>query len=101
MMASFVDAVGNGAGFLLIMLCLGAAREIIGTGTLFAGMEQLFGPAAAGLKITLIDNYSFLLALLPPGAFIGLGFLLAIKNNVDHRLAEKKKQAKLAPSAAG
>lgn len=90
---SFFDAIANGCGLLLIMFCLGAIRELIGTGGLFAGMDQLFGPAAKSMHISLIDNYSFLLALLPPGAFIALGFLLAAKNKFDGRRQRRNRPA--------
>lgn len=95
---SVMDAIGNGLGFLLILVCLGAIRELIGTGGLFAGMEQLFGPAAKGMHISFVDNFNFLLALLPPGAFIALGFLLAAKNKFDLRQKKVPKGAEIVES---
>lgn len=75
-------AMGLGATFSLFLL--GAIREILGSGTLFAGIENLFGNWAKGLKIEIfhVDSH-FLLAILPPGAFLGLGLLLAVKNIID------------------
>ncbi|MFU8816078.1 MAG: electron transport complex subunit RsxE [Pseudomonadales bacterium] len=75
---SLLDAVGTACGFALALLLLGLVREALGQGTLFAGMELLFGPAAVGWQITLPDAApSLLLAALPPGAFIIAGLLLA------------------------
>ena len=63
---------------------LGGLRELLGTGRLLAGAEQLFGPGAAGWTVEVISGYGgFLLALLPPGAFFGLGLMLALKNRLD------------------
>ncbi len=90
------DGAMMGLGFLIILLLLGALREVLGQGTLFANMQLLFGPSAASWQITLLDNYrGFLFAVLPPGAFIGLGLIIAGKNVIDKRLkqAQKKKQA--------
>jgi H+/Na+-translocating ferredoxin:NAD+ oxidoreductase subunit E len=83
---SFIDGLSMGMGFLLVLVTLGGLREIIGQGTLFAQAHLMFGEAARVLTITLIDDYSgFLLAILPPGAFIGLGLLIAMKNAIDNR----------------
>jgi electron transport complex protein RnfE len=83
---SFMDGLSMGMGFLLVLVTLGGLREIIGQGTLFAQAHLMFGEAARVLTITLIDDYSgFLLAILPPGAFIGLGLLIAMKNAIDNR----------------
>ncbi|THB71848.1 MAG: electron transport complex subunit E [Gammaproteobacteria bacterium] len=84
--ASFVDGLMGGIGFTIILCSLGAMREVIGNGTLFDGMHLMFGEAAKAMTLTIIPNYKgFLLAILPPGAFIGLGLLLAGKNIIDHR----------------
>ncbi len=81
---ALTDGFAMGLGFLLVLVTLGGLREIIGQGTLFAGAHLMFGEAARTWTITLIDNYSgFLLAILPPGAFIGLGLLIALKNVID------------------
>lgn len=87
LLPSVLDGLAMGAGFLGVLVLLGALRELIGQGTLFAHMELLFGPAATAWKLELIPNYQgFLLAVLPPGAFIGLGLLIAGKNLIDRRL---------------
>lgn len=77
-----------GLGFTAVLLVLGALRELLGTGALFADMDLLFGAAAAQWKVVLFDEYPpFLLAVLPPGAFIFTGFIIALKNLIDQRLA--------------
>lgn len=86
---SAFDGLMMGSGFAVILLLLGALREVIGQGTLFAGMDLLFGPMASDWTITVIPNYKqFLFAILPPGAFVFMGFLIALKNSIDRRLEE-------------
>ena len=88
-----LDGLMMGLGFTLVLLLLGSMREIIGSGTLFAQADLLFGDIAKNWKIVFSDNYNgFLLAILPPGAFIGLGFIIAIKNNIDRKLADNASQ---------
>ncbi len=90
------DGLMMGLGFTLVLLLLGSVREILGQGTLFAGADQLLGPWAATLKIVLFQaDAGFLLAILPPGAFLALGFIIAIKNLIDARLS--RRQAVLKP----
>jgi len=87
---SALDGFMMGLGFTFILVLLGGLREAIGLGTLFANAQLLFGDMGEALKITLIDDYSgFLLAILPPGAFIGLGLLIALKNVIDKRQLER------------
>lgn len=73
---SLLDALGTAAGFALALVALGAVREAVGRGTLFAGIDALLGPAAGTWQITLADT-GLLIAALPPGAFIIAGLLLA------------------------
>jgi electron transport complex protein RnfE len=76
-----LDGLMMGLGFLLVLALLGALREIIGFGTLFAHAEIMFGEAAGSLTIVFNEDYpGFLLAILPPGAFFGLAFLIVGKN---------------------
>ena len=85
------DGLMMGLGFTLVLLLLGSVREILGQGTLFAGADQLLGPWAAHLKIVLFQaDAGVLLAILPPGAFLALGFIIAAKNLVDARLSRRK-----------
>lgn len=81
------DGLMMGLGFAAVLVLLGAMRELLGNGTLFAGAELLLGSWASELKITLFNTDSpFLLAILPPGAFIGMGLLIALKNVLDKRI---------------
>jgi len=94
---SFMDGLSMGLGFTLVLVTLGGLREIVGQGTLFSQAHLLFGEAARTWSITLIPDYSgFLLAILPPGAFMGLGLLIAIKNVID-----KRKEKQRAPTPVG
>lgn len=85
---SAVDGFMMGFGFLLVLVALGAIREVIGSGTLFANMDLLLGDIARGWKITVFgaDYKGFLVAILPPGAFLIAGFLIALKNLIDSQL---------------
>ena len=88
---SVLDGLAMGVGFSLVLILLGALRELLGQGTLFADMHLLFGDTAATWKLTLIDDYrGFLFAILPPGAFIGMGLLIALKNLIDDYQDKRK-----------
>ncbi|AHK79949.1 electron transport complex RsxE subunit [Ectothiorhodospira haloalkaliphila] len=88
---AFVDGLTMGLGFTAVLVALGGMREALGHGTLFDQAHLMFGEAARGLTITLVEDYrGFLLAILPPGAFIGLGLLLAMKNWIDDRLERRQ-----------
>jgi electron transport complex protein RnfE len=66
-------------------------RELIGQGTLFTGMNLIFGDMALAWEIQVFKDYpNFLFAILPPGAFVGMGLIIALKNVMDQRAAEKK-----------
>ncbi len=92
--ASVVDALMMGIGFTIVLVLLGAMREVIGLGTLFAKADLMFGEAAKWMTIVIIDNFGgFLLAVLPPGAFIGLGLLIALKNVIDEKSRRHSKDA--------
>jgi electron transport complex protein RnfE len=97
-----VDGLMMGVGFTAVLILLGAMREMIGQGTLFSGMNLIFGDMALTWKIVLIDDYSnFLFAILPPGAFVGMGLIIAVKNIIDQRIqraAELKAVKKMAGS---
>lgn len=82
---SALDALGTAAGFAVALLALGMVREALGRGTLFAGMDALFGPAAAAWQLDLADDaHGLLIATLPPGAFIIAGLMLAAGNAIRH-----------------
>lgn len=84
-----LDGLAMGLGFTGVLVALGAARELVGQGTVFAGAHMMFGAWASALELQLLDG-GFLLALLPPGAFIGLGLMVAAKNLVDARLQRRR-----------
>ena len=76
-----IDGVSRGCGFALVLIVLGAIRELLGTGTLLAHLDTLFGASVRDWRITLWSGDNrLLLALLPPGAFIVTGLLIALKN---------------------
>ena len=78
---SVIDALAMGLGLTLVLVVLGGIREIIGQGTLFSGIDLVFGASAKSLVLHVLPNYhGFLLAILPPGAFIALGLLIAAHN---------------------
>lgn len=87
---SFVDAVAMGVGFTFVLVVLGSLRELLGYGTLFQQMDLILGEGTRNLTVTLIDDYrGFLLAVLPPGAFMGLGLLIALKNVAENRTTSR------------
>jgi electron transport complex protein RnfE len=91
---AIVDGLAMGLGFTLVLMVLGGMRELLGQGTLFYQAELLLGPAAQGFGLNLGEGFQgALLAMLPPGAFIGLGFLIALKNLVD-KTAERRRRAR-------
>lgn len=84
---AFADGLFMGLGFTLALVILGAARELIGTGTLLNRADLMFGEAARNWTVRVFEDYGgFLLAVLPPGAFMGLGLLIAVKNIIDARV---------------
>jgi electron transport complex protein RnfE len=94
-LASMLDGFATGLGFCLALLALGALRELVGRGTLLAQAQLMFGPIGESLQLTLIpDHPGFLLAILPPGAFIGLGLLVAGRNWLDSRLSRRQASTK-------
>lgn len=98
---SMIDGFSMSLGFLAVLLALGAMREVIGQGTLFSNMHLIFGESARSWEWQLFDNYpNFLFAMLPPGAFVGLGLLIAVKNFIDDR-AEQKRLANAEAVKAG
>ncbi|MCT8534001.1 electron transport complex subunit E [Glaesserella parasuis] len=83
---SAFDGFAMGLGMTLSFVVLGAIREIIGNGTLFDGLDLLLGSWAKALRMDLLHlDSGLLLAILPPGAFIGLGLILAVKNIIDRK----------------
>ncbi len=87
--ASIVDGAAMGVGLLGVLALLGGSRELIGSGTLFAGIDMLI-PGASAWQLLPADYPGFLIAILPPGAFVALAFMIAGKNWLDAR--EKARQ---------
>ncbi|NVO28118.1 electron transport complex subunit E [Donghicola sp. C2-DW-16] len=86
--ASALDGLMMGVGFTAALTLLGALREVFGSGTLFANAALLLGPEMGFLEVTVFPDYQgFLLLILPPGGFIALGALLALKAAFDQRKA--------------
>ncbi|MCX7627090.1 MAG: electron transport complex subunit E [Methylophilaceae bacterium] len=85
---SALDGLMMGLGLAIVLALLGGLRELVGKGTLLSGIDLALGPAAKQYVITVLPDYhGFLLAVLPPGAFIGLALLIAAKNWLDSRRA--------------
>ncbi|WP_439239718.1 electron transport complex subunit E [Lonepinella sp. BR2919] len=83
---SAFDGFAMGLGMTLSLFLLGALREIFGNGTLFDGIHLLLGDWAKVLRIEVFHHQNnLLLAILPPGAFIGLGLILAFKNKLEQK----------------
>ena len=99
---SMLDGFSMGLGLTLVLGLLGGVREIIGKGTLFSGIDLALGSAAKQFVITVPDYHGFLLAVLPPGAFLGLAMLVAGRNWFELRknTAPEANTAAMKPSEA-
>jgi electron transport complex protein RnfE len=98
---SAVDGLMMGLGFTLALVAIGAVREVLGQGTLFAQAHLLLGPAFSFLEIEFPTAGSgALLMILPPGGFLVLGALLAAKRVLDKRLERVREAAAAVPNAA-
>lgn len=90
---SAFDGWMMGIGLALVLALLGGVREMLGAGTLFSGIDLVFGSQAKQWVWHLGNYQGFLLAILPPGAFFGLGGLIAIKNIIERRTTAKQAQS--------
>lgn len=98
---SSYDGLMMGVGFGLVLVIIGATRELLGTGMLFSNMHLLFGSIAEHWQVVVFNDYKgFLLAILPPGAFLVLGLLIALKNWIDLYYAEHFATKETVASAA-
>lgn len=89
--ASLLDGLMMGLGFTAVLILLGGMRELAGTGALFANMSLLFGDIAANWKVVIFEDYKdFLVAILPPGAFLFTGLLIALKNSIDEQIKRRE-----------
>jgi electron transport complex protein RnfE len=87
LLPSIYDGFIMGLGFALVLILLGSIREILGQGTLFDGAQLLLGDWAVSLRVELIEiDQSFLFIMLPPGAFVAMGFIIALKNSLNSRV---------------
>lgn len=90
---AWLDGLMMGLGFALVLIALGAIRELLAHGTVLSQAQLMFGEAACGLTLQISDDFKgLLLAALPPGAFISLGLLVAGKNYIDQRRASHAQQ---------
>ena len=97
---SLVDGLSVGIGFTLVLITLGGMRELIGQGTLFDQAHLMFGEAARGMTLRIEDFPGMLIAILPPGAFIGLGLLIMVKNLIDNRVAKRAAEKSITDEGA-
>jgi electron transport complex protein RnfE len=89
-LASAIDGLAMGLGFTAALTLIGAIREVLGSGTLFANAHLLLGEAFAFMELRLIPDYKgVLLMILPPGGFLALGFLLAAKRVMEAKFAAR------------
>lgn len=98
LVASALDGLSIGVGSTAALVVLGGLRELVGQGTLFAQAHLMLGDWARVLELELGQGFhGALAAILPPGAFIGLGFLIALKNVIDKRAARRTEAVPVAP----
>jgi electron transport complex protein RnfE len=89
LLPAVADGVMMGLGFGLVLGVLGAVRELLGTGAVLANMDLLLGPMAQDWTLVVAADYTgLLLAILPPGAFIITGLMIAAKNRIDTQIAQ-------------
>jgi len=97
---SVIDAIAMGLGLTLVLIVLGAIRELAGQGTLLSGIDLVFGEQAKQFVLHVLPDYQgFLLAILPPGAFIALGLLIATNNWYKARAEQRARAAVPMPLA--
>ncbi|MBL4608140.1 MAG: electron transport complex subunit E [Pseudomonadales bacterium] len=97
---SILDGLMMGVGFMIVLILLGAFREMLGQGTLFANMDLIFGSIAESWTITIFEDFPGILFIaLPPGAFFGLGLIIAIKDVINDKVDEINEQKESAVKA--
>ncbi|HEY0721944.1 MAG TPA: electron transport complex subunit E [Gammaproteobacteria bacterium] len=97
---SLADAVAMGIGFTLALMTLGGLRELVGFGTLFSQAHLMFGEGARTLTLNIFPDYpNMLLAILPPGAVLGLGLMIAGKNYLNTRAEQRAAAATALPAS--
>jgi len=81
--ASIIDGIGMGAGFALLLMAIGAFRELIGQASILSRLDMITGGEPSN-GLSFADS-GLLLAILPPGAFFSLALAVALKNYIDRR----------------
>src|SRR5690625_1850932 len=95
LLPSTVDGLSMGMGFLLVLVAIRAIRELLGSGTLFANMHLLFGEGAQNWTVTIFPDYQgFLVAILPPGAFLVAGFFISLEKMIDRSIVRRQVKSK-------
>ncbi len=96
---ALLAGLSTGLGFTAVLAALGGLRELVGRGTVLSDFDLLLGSAAASVGLELPVN-GMLVAVLPPGAFFGLAFLVAAKNYMDARRTAAQSPETTEPSAS-
>ncbi len=96
---ALLAGLASGLGFIAVLVALGGLRELLGSGTLFAGMPLLVGDEATWMQLHLPFK-GMLVAILPPGAFFGVAALLALRNRLYSERAEPAVAAGIAGAEA-
>jgi len=87
---SLVDGLFMGLGFTLALTLIGAVREILGSGTLFADASLLLGPPFKAMELRILPaNMGVLMMILPPGGFLVTGLLVVVKRLFDLRAGKE------------
>jgi electron transport complex protein RnfE len=81
--ASIADGIGMGAGFAMLLMAIGAFRELVGQASILSRLDMITGGEPFN-GISFADS-GLLLAILPPGAFFSLALAVALKNYVDRK----------------
>ncbi|HXE40980.1 MAG TPA: electron transport complex subunit E [Azonexus sp.] len=92
--AAVLDGLFMGLGFTIALTAVGAVREIIGSGTLFADASLLLGPSFKVIEMRLLPaDMGVLMMILPPGGFIVTGLLVVVKRILDLRAGKEIQMA--------
>jgi electron transport complex protein RnfE len=88
---SMIDAIAMGIGFFWVLLFIGSVREILGSGTLFYGMSDVFSFWSESWVINLGEKSSIPLFAFAPGGFLTMGLVLATIQKIKITKANKIK----------
>ena len=87
---SFLDGLFMGLGFTIALTVIGAVREIVGSGTLFADASLLLGPSFKFMEMRLLPaDMGVLMMILPPGGFLVTGLMVVVKRLLDLRAGKE------------